>query len=224
MGIVSPGIPKDIVIELAKLSGAEVFIETGTLHGDTTRWASHYFTDVHTVEMSEELYNENKNTLSTLSGVTTHLGNSRNVLPVILSKIQDKTALLWLDGHWSGGDTAGVNDECPLLEELENLKGRPNDIILIDDARLFLSAPPLPHDPLQWPNITEIIESVESCDGERFIQIVNDVIFIIPNEPEIKNCLIEYSQTHANDLTKMIKRLRSPIKSLINNLFSISKK
>ena len=38
----------------------------------------------------------------------------------------------------------------PLLDELQCLSERCSDIILIDDARFFLSAPLPPHDPQQW--------------------------------------------------------------------------
>ncbi|MDR1514735.1 MAG: hypothetical protein LBS45_03495 [Synergistaceae bacterium] len=53
--------------------------------------------------------------------------------------------LFWLDAHWSGGDTAGENIQCPLLEELKIiLDSNSSHFILIDDARLILASPLLP--------------------------------------------------------------------------------
>jgi hypothetical protein len=51
---------------------------------------------------------------------------------------------IFLDGHYSGGDTA-IGDEivdgfssAPLLQELEIIMNRPhNDIVIIDDVRMF---------------------------------------------------------------------------------------
>ena len=93
--------------------------------------------------------------------------------------------LFWLDAHWSGSQTYGEDDECPLLEELEiilssNLK---NFAILIDDARLFLAPPPLPHNLEIWPSITDICRAVP--DNYDLI-VRNDVIYIIPDHVEMR--------------------------------------
>lgn len=64
MGIVTQGIPQEIVIELARLNNSTVFVETGTYHGATTRWASHHFETVHTIERAESLFNLHSNELA----------------------------------------------------------------------------------------------------------------------------------------------------------------
>ena len=58
MGIVTTGIPQEIVIELARLNESTIFVETGTYYGETTRWASNYFEIVHTIERSQNLYDQ----------------------------------------------------------------------------------------------------------------------------------------------------------------------
>jgi len=194
MGIVTQGIPQQIVIDLARLNGSTVFVETGTFQGVTTRWASNYFAIVHTIERAESLYSLHGSELASIKGVTTHLGDSKEILPQIVRDLHGQRAVYWLDGHWSGGETAGKNDECPLLEELACLSNRVEDIILIDDARLFLSAPPLPHDPFQWPTIADIVNVLPVSAGKPYVQIVDDVIFIVPNEDALRNCLVEYAR------------------------------
>lgn len=193
MGRVNMGVPQKITLDLARLNNSKIFIETGTLHGGTTRWASNYFDIVHTIERSETFYELHSEGLSKIEGVYPHLGDSRRVLPQIVEELGDNKAIYWLDGHWSGGETAGENDECPLLDELECLSKRTQDIILIDDARLFMCAPPPPHKPYQWPNLQDIFDSFTSAD--RFVQIIDDVIFIIPNKNDLKDCVINYAQT-----------------------------
>lgn len=197
MGIVTMGIPEQIVTELAKLNEATVFVETGTFQGGTTRWASDHFETVHTIERAEGLFNARGPELAKIPGVTPHLGDSRKVLPRILEEIGDRKAVFWLDSHWSGGETAGEDDECPVLDELTILSDRVADIILIDDARLFLCAPPLPHKASHWPTISEIVEAVARPDGKPFMQIVDDVIFLVPDTGRLRERLVSYSQQRA---------------------------
>jgi len=99
-------------------------VETGTFHGDTTRWAASRFEIVHTIERAENLYNLHSEELARIKGVNPHLGDSRDILPQIVEAIHGQKAVFWLDGHWSGGDTAGESDECPLLDELACLSNR----------------------------------------------------------------------------------------------------
>src|SRR5262245_10604776 len=112
--------------------------------GGTTRWAASHFRTVHTIERDEALYKQYAGELSELPGVVPHLGDCRQVLPHILSTLSTKRAMFWLDGHWAGEHTAGKDDQCPIVDELNCLAERRDDIILIDDARLFLSKPPAP--------------------------------------------------------------------------------
>jgi len=198
MGIVTGGIPQEITLELARLNGCTVFVETGTSAGGTTRWAANYFDTVHTIELSEHLYNLHSQELSQIKGITTHLGNSRAVFPRIVSELGSRRSVHWLDGHWSGGVSGGEDDECPILEELACLASRTEDIILIDDARLFLCAPPLGHKASHWPTITEIIEALPKSNSQPFVQIVDDVIFIIPNKEILKNYIIDYAQRRSS--------------------------
>ncbi len=198
MGTAKSGLPKEIILDLAQLSGAKVFVETGTFHGDTTRWAAKHFESVVTIERSESLYQEFSPGLRDLGNVKPLLGDSSTVLPQVVAGLGNQPAVFWLDGHWSFGATAGENHECPLLAELEALANRKGDIILIDDARLFLSAPPVPHDPAQWPTLPQIIFLLMKNSEQLFMQMVDDIIFIVPPEKDIKQHLIEYTSMRAH--------------------------
>ncbi len=195
MGLVNSGIPKDIVLQLAELSGAAVFVETGTFQGATTRWAAEVFDCVHTIELSRNLYDSYHAELDALPGVQAHFGDSATVLPQIVENMDERPGLFWLDGHWSCGETAGEQQECPILAELQTLRSRPQDLILIDDARFFLCAPPRPHNPAHWPTLVEIIDVFR--DSPRFIQVIDDVIFIIPKDLPLQEALVEYAQENA---------------------------
>lgn len=207
MGNITFGIPKDIIGEMIKIYPVNIFIETGTFQGQTTRWAAKYFETVHTIEKSESLYQQYHQDLSEIQGITPHYGDSRNVLPEILKSIDDRPVIYWLDGHWCGGETAGEADECPILDELRCLNNRPQDIILIDDARLFLCAPPSFHNPADWPTISDVILELIKFEKMPFVQILNDVIFIIPDNDLLKNKLIQYAQKHSDITWKRSSRL-----------------
>ena len=116
------------------------------------------------------------------------------ILPKILAKLNKAPVTFWLDAHCSFGNTAGIDDQCPLIDELNIiLKRNQDDIILIDDARLFMKVPPPPHNIDQWPTLTEIFESILNSKKKRYVQIINDVIFIIPNKNSYKK-VIQYEK------------------------------
>ncbi len=215
MGIITMGIPQDIVLQLAQLCNSDTFVETGTYQGGTTKWAAEHFSNVHTIERAEVIYEKYSPELSKVPAITTHFGDSKEVLPQIVESLGDRPAIHWLDGHWSGGPTAGEGDECPIMDELKCLATRPDDLILIDDARFFLCAPQPPHQPSQWPTIGEIVNALPLGDKQPFIQVVDDVIFIIPNKPELKAALIAYSQRRTKEFWEEFTRLqKGPLSGL----------
>lgn len=187
MGIMQPYFPMEMAVKLAEIAKADTFIETGTYMGGTTKWASTQFKDVHTIELSETLYNQVKDELVSKGNITPHLGDSRNVLPKILKNINNNI-IFWLDGHYSAGVTAGKDDPCPLLKELEIILKRDNeDIILIDDARGLL-------DGGGWPTIFELYKKIEtSAMKNKYMIICDDNIYIIPDDDKYKEPLLQYS-------------------------------
>ena len=208
MGLVSLGPPADILLKLANLVYANSFVETGTFTGNTTRWASKHFAYVYTIEKSDVLYRKFNEELKQLGGVKPLFGDTRDVLPATISEIGDENAVFWLDAHWSDGVTAGADNECPLLDELAYLLDRNRDIIMIDDARLFLCAPPLPHKPSEWPGIADIAELLSGSGTKRFMQIIDDVVIIIPDEEPLKSTLIEYAQKRSDDFYKSLSEIQ----------------
>jgi hypothetical protein len=208
MGMIQLGAPFEIILELAKISKATTFIETGTYHGSSSRWAAQHFKSVVTMELSPALYQQHHEELRALGNVEPLRGDSKILLPQVISRLGGAPAVFWLDGHWSSGETAGEEDECPLLGELEALVQRRGDIILIDDARLFLSTPPAPYRPDKWPTITEISRLLTHQAEQPFVQIIDDVIFVVPAHPELKKCLIDYGRLRAKAFQKMLGRAR----------------
>jgi hypothetical protein len=183
-----------LVLDLAAPAQSHVFIESGTFMGSTTRWASEHFGAVFTIERHAPLFHTHSAALRALGNVTPLLGDSRDYIATLAKGLNEIPAVYWLDAHWSGQGTAGEGDECPLIDELAALAQRSRDVILIDDARLFLCAPPLPHRASDWPRLAKVIQALGS---HRHVQIVEDVIVAIPDDPTLVGMLTQHAQRHS---------------------------
>jgi hypothetical protein len=110
-----------------------------------------------------------------------YLGDSKKILPELLKTIHEPITI-FLDAHYSGGTTAFGDEEAPLLFELELLKNRKhNDIIIIDDCRLLgkkgicgagENHPIYPTMTYDWSNITE--NNIMNLMKEDYILLKND--------------------------------------------------
>jgi hypothetical protein len=192
MGIVQMGPPGELVLRLRETFQIRHFIETGTYEGRTAAWAAAHFHRVRTIEFSRALHGRALARYRHLPNVDFLFGDSRVVLPSILPAL-DGPGLFWLDGHWSGGDTYGQADECPLLGELDAIAASPHEhFILIDDARLFASPPPRPHRVDQWPALTEIFDRLRAMQRRAYIVIQDDCLICVP--PPAKALVAGYCQ------------------------------
>lgn len=140
------------------------YIETGTYLGEGIKSVLTNYETVHSIELSEKWYNYNVDQFKCNQNVKMHLGDSKKVLPELLHSIREPVTI-YLDAHYSGGETAFGDEECPLLFELSLLKTREyDDIIIIDDCRLLGNKgtcgcgpdhPIYPTMNYDWSNITE---------------------------------------------------------------------
>lgn len=177
---VSRGLPRDLALILRDAVGVTTFVETGTYHGGTARWAGENFAHVVTIEAAESLHAASATAGKHQGNVRYLLGDSGKLLPDVVRSL-DAPAMFWLDGHFSGDDTAGASYECPLLAELQAIAASPiAHVILIDDARLLLSTPKSGHKREQWPTLVEVLEALRACAGNPHIVVIADVIIAVP--------------------------------------------
>lgn len=160
--------------------GLGVAIETGTYKGDSTQKLADSIGRCVTIESSPPLADAASERFKGDARIEVVKGNSGVVLPLVLSK-QDKPALFWLDGHYSGGVTAGQGAPCPVMAELEALRSFRHifdSLVLIDDARLFLSSLSPDCASLEYPSFTFLVDKLKSMDLS--VVIVDDVIVGVP--------------------------------------------
>ena len=192
MGLIRMGPPQKLIEKLAHSFEIQNFVETGTYHGGTALWATSIFENVLTIESSSELHRQLINKHGHTPKLELIFGDSREKLEEITHSVKTPT-VFWLDAHWSGGETSGATDQCPLLEELEIIQSFSSDTyLLIDDARLFLSPPQPPHDVDQWPSISQIIGILRAHSPNDYIVVIEDCIISVP--AHAKPLLVSYCQ------------------------------
>jgi hypothetical protein len=174
-------VPIELAAELRPLLGLERAVETGTYQGGGARALAQVFPSVVTIELSEKLHRAAVESLADVAAIEPRQGDSREVIPALVDPAVP--TLYWLDGHWSGGPTAGVEDECPVLGEIAAIgPGSPRDCVMIDDARLFVASPPPPHDPAHWPTLIEVFDALRAIRPDGHVTVVGDVVIAVPRE------------------------------------------
>lgn len=129
----------------ARKHGLKVLIESGTCHGDMVAAMQTEFTRIFSVELSPEFRAGSAKRFAGVAHVEIILGDSATALAGILERVKEP-ALFWLDGHYSGGNTARGANDTPVFEELTQIyrSGETRHVVLIDDARLFGTDPAYP--------------------------------------------------------------------------------
>ncbi len=206
MGAVFFSLDRRFVDLLQRALPLPVFVETGTFHGDTIAEVADRFDEVHSVELSEELFREARDRFADRPTIHIHHGDSAAFLSAIHPQIEGRGVLYWLDAHWCVAEaTAGQTSQCPLLDELAALQ--PIDettVILIDDARLYLCPPPDPHEVSHWPNWQQILDALRQISSRHEMMVVNDVIAFYPSVA--RAMMHEYARNHAIDWLQVMHR------------------
>lgn len=173
------------------LSKTKVYIETGTYLGYGIQRVLNSYDFIHSIELSEKWYEYNINQFKDQDKVIMHLGDSKKVLPNLLNIIKEPLTI-YLDAHYSGEYTAMGEEETPLLHELEILKNREyDDIIIIDDCRTLglkgisgrENDKMYPLTEYDWTDVTE----------EKIINLMK------PGYKLLKNTNFDYIDYHRND-------------------------
>jgi hypothetical protein len=135
-----------ILKDLGRRYSAPLFIETGTYRGVTARRASHIFSRVITIELDEALATEATKRLAKYSNVQVLQGDASARLEEAFSGSDLSPAVVFLDAHFSGGETARGSELDPAVVELAILARNKQRVaaVVIDDFRTFGTDPSVP--------------------------------------------------------------------------------
>lgn len=216
---------------LAKLSRATVFFETGTYHGNTTRQASKYFSKVITIEFMKEIFE--KNNFSKNKNIQAYCGDSPAVMERLLPTLQNEKIVFWLDAHGmprkdENGSDIKNSSKTAILEELAIIKkcNINHSIILIDDIPCFDGV--MKH----YCSIVDLRNAILQINpaynveiyGECMLAYLSDESFKV--SPFIHACTISrfgsriYSAKEVEDADKMIGKISGPELEALNAIFN----
>lgn len=124
---------------LGKRTGAKCLIESGTYLGVTAARCARSFEWVLTIELDIDLANQATNFLRRFGKVKVFQGDAVKLLPQLMAREDARAAVVFLNGHYSGGNTAQGDVAEPAILELEILAQHRDRVcgIIIDDFRLF---------------------------------------------------------------------------------------
>lgn len=208
MGAVHFSIDPGLIETLKQVIPLQVFVETGTFEGRSAELVRPFFEKIYTVELSEQYYRKACEKFAGDPGVELFQGDSAHALAALAPKLAHVPVLYWLDAHWCVAEqTAGEKSQCPMLRELEAI-GHLNDqsAIIIDDARLFLTTPPEPHEISDWPEFDAIVRALFGMSSGHSLSVLNDTILFVP-KAAVSN-LRDYSRRHATDLLSVFDQAR----------------
>jgi hypothetical protein len=132
------------LLRLARERGHRILVESGTYKGGTVRFCAPRMDRVISVELDPQLFEAARRRFADEPGVEILHGDATEVIPDVVSRLTEPP-LIWLDGHFSGGETARGEVVEPALAILDRLSSRPpGSTIVVDDLRLFGLAPDFP--------------------------------------------------------------------------------
>ncbi len=181
------------------------FIESGSFVGDGIQMAINAgFKIIYSIELKESFYENNLLRFAFYPFVKSLLGDSTDMLPIVLKEI-DAPATFWLDGHYSGSDTAKGSSNTPLLAELNHISHHPikTHTILIDDIRQFGTKE------MDFITLEDVLEKIRSINPNyEFIYEdgykPGDVLVAIVQSEQLNKNNFSPSEKPFNDLKKDI--------------------
>lgn len=177
MGQIYTGIHEPAALKLRDALGLKAFVETGTYHGVTAKWAADKFDTVISIDIAFGYIESAKNSIKN-PNVRFIAGDTREVLPRICNELSEVPTLFWLDAH-SVGTTATYDPKGnPLEDEINAINNNFSGAhaIMVDDYWLFVKTD---QSPLMIPLRSE-------GKNDREIIVLDDVLIACKNMPELR--------------------------------------
>lgn len=170
MGLFWQGIPSSFLPKISNALGTSFMaVESGTYKGRTAQKLARIAEHVTTIEADFNYFLKSKRALQQHTNITIIHGNSGVLIGNTLPS-ENIGCVMWLDAHYSGGNTAGSQYPCPIMDELLQilpLRQAANSVIFIDDSRSLNGAN-------GWPILSEVVDYLNQHD--YFSIIIDDVL------------------------------------------------
>ena len=176
---------RTFVSELRQAFRLQTFVETGTYLGDTVECLCEDFELLHSIELSPVYFEQASRRFTGRPKVHLTNADSTSGLAHVLASLGSDRVLVWLDAHFSGGDTAKGASNSPVESELRTILGfnARSDVILIDDLRYFWQTRSgfLKHEALLgYPSVRQIVELLNK-DGDGYdCYALSDALLAVP--------------------------------------------
>ena len=226
---------EEFLLELKDILKFDKVIETGTCLGASTAIAAKVVSEVHSIELSQDLYNKSCQNLQNYTNVKLYWGDSGKIL--IDAILDDKPTLFWLDGHYSGvysnQDTALGEKNTPIIKELQTIKkaNLKNAIILIDDIRVFDKRLKDLNNIIigGYPDFNKISKIIKDINPNYQVLLIDDALLAFPANnhitisPVLKACTISRTSTNLEEILeaeKIISLSENSERQAIINLYN----
>lgn len=168
--------------DIAEEFRCEVFVETGTSYGETSRYMARFVGQVLTCEPYPRLFEYNAERNSHLKNITMWNKGSEECFAEMLGHVRGRP-LFWLDGHYSGDGTALTQSYTPIIRELRLIgESGLGGVVAIDDVRLFESCQNVLAGTFEkgYPQLETIVALLRKSLPENQLRIVGDCLLSLP--------------------------------------------
>jgi hypothetical protein len=128
------------LLELFRARGHEVLVESGTYLGGTVAFMRPHARRIVSVEIEPSLHEAARGRFAGDQNVELLLGDAAILIPEVVAELREP-ALVWLDGHFTGGVNTvpgeAVEPAPGILESLGKLDLPRSMTVVVDDVRLF---------------------------------------------------------------------------------------
>lgn len=163
---------------LAEAEGIwDTLIETGTYRAENTLLMATLFYEVHSIELSDQLFEEALEKCADNCNIFLYHGNSVDVLPTLN---MNQPLVYFLDAHACKTKPMVTAHTFPLWEELDFICSRPHqDIIIVDDVHTFGEHDTRSQEP-RWAEVTfgSITDYVNQRKPVRKTKVVDDTFVV----------------------------------------------
>ena len=172
----APHLYKQIIIrQFTKRYNMPVLVESGTYLGDMVYAMCSRFEKIYSIELAQDLFIRAVKRFQNYSHIVILEGDSGKVFANLIPTL-NQSAIFWLDGHYSGGETARAEQDTPVMAEVKTILQQMKQpfVILIDDARLFVGQN-------GYPTLEELKAYLSNANIKLDIKVEKDIIQIYPN-------------------------------------------